>query len=1631
MDLLTDRGRTRHRIDDQVKVRGHRIELGEIEAVLTAVPGVTASSLPLVGQISRPAVLPVSYGQQSLWLIEQLGGPGSRYVVPLVVKLTGRVDVAAFETAVRDVVDRHEALRTLIIEDGGELQQVIAPADRFHLIVDTLTEGRVDEIVQGRFDLGADLPIRAALLHTSDTTSVFVLAIHHHAIDEWSFPPLLNDLSTAYRARLHGTTPAWQPLPVQYADFAIWQRHMLNTELPTHLDYWRTALDDAPSESTIALDRPRPAEPTHHGTDVHWTIPAETAAGLRQVAHQQGLTMFMIAHSATALTVSALGGGDDIVLGSPVASRDQHELEPVVGYFINTLPLRHRLNPGDTVAELLRRTRQTVLDGFAHQAVPFEEIVRAVGVERHPHRNPLFQVMLAHHADAQSDEVTLDGLVAESLPAALDAAKTDLEIDLVETASGLDGYLTYATDLFDPATIDRFIAVFEQALAAIATEPGARLAELLLTDEATAVAGADLPARPVTLDALIREQVAATPQAIAVIGDDGTTLTYAQFDVRVQAVARELLDRGVRIGDRVAVQLPRSIDLVVTLAAVVRVGAAFVPIDTTYPAARVQTILEDAGDDRLLLITEPLAGADGNVVLARELSLLDTAYVIFTSGTTGRPKGVVVSHRAIVNLIAWRQDTFPIQTGERVLQKTSVGFDVAVPEFFWPLTVGATVRLIKAGGERDPQYLTDVLTHEPVAFVELVPTVLQAMLDIGYQPAVRHLSVGGEALPTELGRRLQALTNIHTWNTYGPTETAVDATGVNLADVDLSIVPVTPIGTPVANVQALVLDSWLRPTAPGVIGELYLSGVQLADGYIGQPGLTAERFIAGDNGQRWYRTGDLVRWNKRGQLDFLGRVDDQVKIRGFRIELDEIRNVLESHEQVSAAAVVALDHPAGGNFLAAYVIGTTDLRAYAEARLPGYMVPTTFTALDSLPVTTNGKLDRRALPTPELGGTTGRAPQTRTEKVLAQVFQEVLHLPSVSADDNFFRLGGDSILSIQAVSRARRAGVTVTAAEFFTARTLAALARLADQHADTADDVVRLPERTGIPASTARARATQVLPDFMPPPVLRAVDAIPGTGSGKVDRNAVAESLAHLPGARPDAHLDGSVERVITDLWADLLKLDAIGPDDDFVALGVHSLLAVRLAARLKQRLAVAVSASALLRHRTLRELAAHVGEMMRAGSAVEASDIVADRSAPADVSFAQSSMWIMQAMRGPAAASYRIPQIWRIGGPLEVAALGAALNDLVDRHEALRTAFRIIDGELKQLVLPAAGLPLTVEEPPAGDPAEWLRERTTAFYRTGFDLAAEIPVRARLFRLGGRDYVLMLVVHHIAHDGWSMEVLNRDLGELYDARLTDRPARLDPLPRQYLDHALAERHRHRDGDHHGAVRWWQAHLAGFQPFPLPADHPAEHMLGARVSTALPSAMARALARLAGKHRTTSFAVLLANLAIVLADWADVHDLVLGVARAGRSEPGAEHLIGPYAGVLPLRVQLGAGVTFAGLLERVQETLLAGEDNEVPLDLILQEMPQLQAAARSGRPVLAAAVSSLLEFTDELRLTGLTVRSEPPPEFDVIQPLAVFFLSGEDGIDLAFEYQAAMFNRETIEKLADRYLANLTAMLGR
>ncbi|WP_405775440.1 non-ribosomal peptide synthase/polyketide synthase [Streptomyces sp. NBC_00859] len=1048
--------------------------------------------------VERPEWVPVSFAQRRLWFLSRLEGPSATYNIPLVVGLRGEVDVDALDAAFSDVVGRHESLRTVFVEvDGQPFQRVLsveeaAPA----LVVRESDRGGVWADVAGvsayAFDLESEIPVRAWAFRVAVGEWVLVAVVHHIAGDGWSLGPLARDLASAYGARCVGAVPQWEPLPVQYADYTLWQRELLGDEGDAEqVEFWRSELAGVPEELSLPFDRPRPLVASHQGDVVEFEFDAAVHRNVVSLARERGASVFMVVQAAVSGLLSRLGAGTDIPIGSPVAGRLDEALDDLVGFFVNTLVLRADVSGDPSFAELVARVRETDLRAFGAQDVPFERLVEVLNPVRSMGRHPLFQVALAFQ-NAPVSDLVMSGLDVEVVPVGTQVAKFDLSFNLAEVFSeegepaGITGGIEFATDLFDRSTIERmagWLARFLEQVLANPEQPVSRArvlddAELgrVLTDwnDTAAV----VPDR--TLPELFEEQVARTPDATAVVFE-GAELSYRSLNEQADRLARLLLERGAGPERFVAVALPRSAELVVALLAVLKTGAAYVPVDPDYPADRIAYILEDAAP-MCVVTKEMLAESAQAVVDEYDLSVVvdpgSPAYVIYTSGSTGRPKGVVVEHRGIVNRLLWMQDRFPLAADDRVLQKTPSGFDVSVWEFFWPLLTGAGLVVARPGGHRDPEYLASLITQERVTTVHFVPSMLQVFLQ---EPAaarcrgvVRRVVCSGEALPPEAVDRFRQVLDVPLFNLYGPTEASID---VSWWKCSAPAGTTVPIGRPVWNTKLYVLDEGLSPIPVGVAGELYIAGVQLARGYHQRPGLTAERFVAdpfGAPGTRMYRTGDLVRWNTDGEIEYLGRTDDQVKIRGFRIELGEIETVLATHPDVTQATVIVRDERLVGYVVLAdgVVLDPQVLRAHVAAAVPEYMVPSAILNLDALPLTANGKLDRRALPAPEFAADgMGRAPRTPQEEVLCQVFAEVLGVERVSIDDNFFELGGHSLLATRLVSRVRAVlGVELGIRVLFEAPSVVGLAeRLAGAGAGRA--VLRAVERPEwVPVSFAQRR---------------------------------------------------------------------------------------------------------------------------------------------------------------------------------------------------------------------------------------------------------------------------------------------------------------------------------------------------------------------------------------------------------------------------------------------------------------------------------------------------------------------------------------------------------------------------------
>ncbi|MFF2078105.1 amino acid adenylation domain-containing protein [Kitasatospora sp. NPDC058162] len=1070
----------------------------------SALPDATAPHRPPLTAGPRPAVLPLSPAQQRLWFVEQLGAPGGLYHIPLAVRLSGPLDTPALAGALQDVLARHEALRTVFprhTSAGAPVaeQRVLTPAEAvLPLPVSRSTEADLPAALAAEaatgFDLERELPLRARLFTLGSEQHVLSLVLHHIAADGWSLAPLTRDLTACYRARRDGRPAELPPLPVQYADHTLWQHGRLGTEndpdseLSRQLRYWTDRLRDLPAELALPFDHPRGARTDHRGAAHRVTVPPELVEQLRRTAAAWSVSPFMLLRTALAALLTRLGAGTDIPLGSPIAGRTDDRLDELVGMFVNTLVLRTDTSGDPTFRELAERVRESDLAAHQHQELPFERLVEVLNPERSLARHPLFQVMIGHHR-LSSAPIADPELTVSEQPVPVHTAKWDLFFQFTETSEdserpeeALTLTLEHRLDLFTPATARRITEAYLRLLAAALADPAAPLSRPSLASPEEAAELLALGTRrlgetgpPTTLTALVDRRIAATPQAVAVVhaGPDGLRHTsYAELDAEANRLAQLLTARGAGRGTPVALRLERGPAVVRTLLAIARTGAAYLPIDPSHPAERVHGMLADSGvrllvtqrsladfdlppDVRPLVLDDPGTAADladrpatAPAVTVRPDDLL---YVIHTSGSTGRPKGVAVTHRAAARLVLGLPELAPTAE-DTFLYFAPVAFDASTFEIWGPLAHGARLA-VQPPGPADPQALEDFLARAGVTVAFLTTQLVNTLADTRPRALapLRALLTGGEAHSRDhLDRLRAALPGTTVLHVYGPTETTTFATGQDLGRADGTV----PIGLPIGDTGAYVLDEALHPVPRGVVGELYLSGPGLARGYLGRPALTAERFVAcpfEPGGARMYRTGDLVRWDRHGRIEYVARADQQVKIRGFRVELGEIEGLLAAHPDVARAAVLAPADAAGQRRLVAYLVapegrpapGAAELRRHLARSLPGHLVPEAYTVLPELPLNANGKLDVRALPEPAAAPASTRAPRTPAERLLCAAVQEVLGLPRVGPDDSFFALGGDSLKAIRLVNTAARSGLPLTLGAVFEHRTLETLAATA------------------------------------------------------------------------------------------------------------------------------------------------------------------------------------------------------------------------------------------------------------------------------------------------------------------------------------------------------------------------------------------------------------------------------------------------------------------------------------------------------------------------------------------------------------------------------------------------------------
>jgi amino acid adenylation domain-containing protein/FkbH-like protein len=1482
---------------------------------------------PPIVSVPRDNQLPLSFAQQRLWFLAQLEGPSATYNIPMALRLTGSLDVAALEHCLARIVQRHEVLRThFAIVDGSAVQRIAphlaVPLPRIDLrgLSESSQQLEVQRLItqeaQQSFDLSTGPLLRVTLLCLAPEEHVLMLTMHHIISDGWSLGVLVQEVSARYQAYITDTPAALPELPIQYADFAHWQRQWLQGEvLQSQVDYWKEQLAGAPPLLELPTYHPRPAIQSFRGSYLSFGIPAALSQKLEELSRQHGVTLFMTLLGAYAILLSRYSGQQDMVIGSPIANRNRGETENLIGFFVNTLALRIDLSGDLTVEQLLERVRKVALGAYAHQDLPFEKLVEELQPQRSLSHSPIFQLMFILQ-NAPMEALDLQDLQLESWGNETTVAKFDLTLYLEETSNGLVGSWEYNSDLFEQENIERLNIHFQMLLEGIVAEPEQQIQDLpLLTaveckqllydfNDTTVEFPSDL-----CIHQSFEQQVEKTPDAIALVHEQ-QQLTYRQLNQRANQLAHYLQSLDVGPDAVVGLCVERSLDMVVGLLGILKAGGAYLPLDPAYPQERLAFMIEDSNASLVLSehsVASVLSSSSAQILLFDELQpTLDAlskqtpictadpghlAYVIYTSGSTGMPKGVMVEQRNAIALITWAIDHFDSIHLQAVLASTSICFDLSVFELFAPLSCGGYVLLVSDA-------LALLKRQLPLwpSLLNTVPSAAAALLDAGRLPeSVQVVNLAGEALSPTLVQQLYQLPTVEqVYNLYGPSEdTTYSSWALMEREADYC-----PIGRPVANTRVYVLDEQRQPVPIGVAGELHIGGAGVTRGYLNRPELTAEKFIVDPFSDkpdaRFYRTGDLGRWRTDGQLEYLGRIDNQVKLRGFRIELGEIEAVLCKHPAVQQTAVTVKDEQAENKQLVAYVVPTEDetislepLREYLKSKLPEYMVPALFIELEALPLTVNGKVDRKALPVAEgleLNTTAQYVPpQTPTQELLAQLWSEVLKRERVGIHDNFFELGGHSLLATQLISR-------------------------------TGDTF-------GVELS------------------LRAL----------FEKPTIADLSAFLE--QPDSDINPSSSA----------SIHPISRDSELV------------------------------------------------------------------LSHAQQRMWFLNQLE-PDNPFYNIAAAVRMKGVLDIAALRYSLSAVMKRHEALRTTFPCIDGRAVQKITSELILPLPLIDLAALSKLEkdsTVRQLATAEADQFFDLEQGPLVRVSLLQLGEAEHVLMLTMHHIISDGWSIGLLTEELASLYKSFTTGEPTLLTPLRIQYVDYAHWQSQWLQGKILQTKADYWKHQLDGAPvSLNLPTDHPRspkQSVSGARLQTRITKNLVESLCDFSNQQDATMFMTMLTVLKLVLFKWTQQSDLVVGTVIANRNKSEIERIIGCFINFLPLRSRVVDSETGLEFLRSVKLTVLeAFLQQDYPFDEIVKAV----SPNRQNSPNPIYNVAFLLQnyphnlyFNNELEIEIISV-----PTRNASIDLRVIAEEDDRGISLCWEYNSDLFDEETIEYLNESYL---------
>jgi amino acid adenylation domain-containing protein len=1549
---------------------------------------------------------PLSFAQERLWFLDQYYPGSSIYNVPAAFPLYGPLNVTFVQATLNEIIRRHEVLRTTFTSIDGRPMQVVAPKLELEVAVaDLLTVAEdqrqqaaaqlIDAESNKSFDLSKGPLLKAVLMRVAEQGHYLFLNMHHIISDGWSVQVFINEFNTIYQALASGGSPSLPELPIQYADFAVWQRKYLQGEvLDTQLSYWKQQLEGMPSAGMeLPTDHFRPQVSTFRGASVSFMLSLPLSEKLWALTQRAGITPFISLLTAFKALLFRYTEESSVIIGIPSTNRNRTELEGLIGFFVNTLVLRTNVSPDLSFTQLLERVREVMMGAHAHQDVPFEKIVEELQPTRNPNINPLFQIMFDFHNHPQttaganqtsppadeSQNATSELVISE---VSSGTSKFDLSLSMMHDGRRIGGGLAYSTDLFDHTTILRLIGHFDTLLHAIVDNPDKAIGELPLMAPAerhqVLVEWNDTK-NPFPEDVCVHqqfeEQVERTPNEVAAVFED-QQLTYLELNRRANRLAHYLRSRGVGPEVIVGICMDSTLEMLVSIFGIVKAGGAYLPVEPRYPHDRAAFMLDDAGVQ--IVITHQHykermtgLGPENILVLDEEASALlqqstenppplatsaNTCYVIYTSGSTGRPKGVMIEHKSLVNLIQAMQKIDGVGPGRRVLQFSSFSFDVSVREVFGTLVDGGTLYLERRESLMPGEPLARVLRENKITDVNLPPSVWAYLPDTDL-PELKVAVAGGEACPPNIVTRWAHGRTF--FNGYGPTEITFGSSFARCSPGDGK----PTIGRPIANATYYVVDRNLQPCVIGKVGELLIGGAGLARGYLGRPDLTAERFIpdflSGEPGARLYCTGDLVRLLPDGDVDYIGRIDQQIKIRGFRIELGEIETVLSGHPNVSASAVICREESSIDKELVAYLVAAgrelsnEELRLFLATKLPEYMIPQIFIFLERMPLTPTGKVDLRQLPSPDTEHRRKAyvAPRNPVEQVIAEIWAGVLGVDRVGIYDNFFELGGHSLLVTQVVSRMR---------DIFQ---------------------IEIPVRRLFEAPT------------------------------------VAELALSLV---KDPHLGQKVENAAKLL----IQLNELGDEE------VEQLLQKASAGEALSSVVAAPAVpekieSPAVRNQNELSFSSSLSRIRRRQS-----------TEPAPLSFAQERLWFLDQFQ-PGSTAYNVFRPFPFRGPINLAALEKSLNEIVRRHETLRTTFQVRDGSPVQVIAPSAEVNLVVEDLRHLPDQEKQIKSAQIIQETvlrHFDLAQGPLMRPFLLIYTDYEQLLGLSIHHIISDAWSMRVFYGELMTLYQAFHLGMPSPLQELPIQYADFAVWQRQRMQGEVLQEHLAFWRQQFEGAPAaLELPLDHqrpPKDTYQGAMELFAFSQQISVSLERLSLEEKVTMFMTLLATFMTLLYRYTGQHKIAVGAPIANRNRAEVEGLIGFFTNTLVLCTELGDNPTFRQLLRRVREmTLGAYAHEDLPFERLVEELnPERNLHINPLFQVMFVLQKATGAFPspspEQANSDDASAAAGSVAKFD----LTLYMEETDQGLIGGVEYATELFERTTVQRMLKHFQMLLEAI---